>query len=109
MPTINSSDLSVSQPIVAGSSDPQLTIQVDSSNPLAPGSYRFQLVVSDESGNSSQPATVNVVVIDDNAPTAIIDAPSRVSFGANIILSGARSTDIGGAIESYEWTLIDTP
>lgn len=110
MPTINSSDLVVNQEISAASPDSSLTIQVNQSSPLSTGTYQFQLVVTDDSGNNSQPTTVNIVVIDDQAPTAIIDAPERVGFGKEITLSGKRSTDTGGGtITKFIWTLIKSP
>ena len=107
MPNIDNSDLAVNQPIVA--SDSLLTIEVDASNPLAVGSYEFQLVVTDDSGNNSNPASVRIIVADDQAPTAVIDAPDRVGFGQNFSLSAKNSVDIGGEITRYEWTLIETP
>ena len=109
MPTIKSKDLIVNQEISAAAPDSLLTIQVDAANPLIPGSYRFQLVVTDDSGNNSNPATVRIVVADDQAPTAVIDAPDRVGFGKEFALSGKRSIDIGGSLTKFVWTLIQTP
>jgi predicted secreted protein len=109
MANISSNDLVVNQPIDTADPDATLTIEIDSSSPLRPGQYQFQLVVSDESGNTSHPSTVNVIILDDKAPTAVLDAPERVSLGDNITLSGKRSTDIGGKIVRYEWTLIKAP
>lgn len=107
MPTLNSNDLVVNQPI--SSDEPLLTISIDTSQPLHSGSYQFQLVVTDDSGNNSQPATVRIVVVDDQAPTAVIDAPNSVGLGQDFALSGKRSIDVGGKITKYVWTLIDTP
>lgn len=110
MPSIKSSDLVVNQEISAAAPDAQLTIQIDPAAPLRTGTYQFQLVVTDDSGNNSQPATVNVVIIDDQAPTAILDAPERVGFGKEFALSGKRSIDAGGgSITKFVWTLIKTP
>ena len=109
MPTIKSSDLIVNQQITSAAPDSLLTISVDSANPLRPGSYQFQLVVTDDSGNNSNPATVSLVIADDQAPTAVIDAPERVGFAKEFSLSGKRSIDIGGKLTKFEWTLIKTP
>ena len=110
MATIKSSDLAVNQPVETASPDSSLTVEIDASSPLTPGTYQFQLVVTDDAGNTSTPAVVQIAVLDDQAPTAIIDAPSRVGFGKNFTLSGNRSTDIGGGvIKTYKWTLIQAP
>jgi len=109
MPTINSTDLVVNQDVSAAAPDSLLTIEVDSTTPLQTGTYQFQLVVTDDSGNNSKPATVNIVIADDNAPTAVIDAPGRVGFGQQFALSGKRSIDVGGQLTKFVWTLIKTP
>lgn len=109
MPTIKSTDLIVNQEISAGAPDSLLTIQVDSANPLRTGTYQFQLVVTDDSGNNSAPATVRLVIADDQAPTAVIDAPERIGFGQQFSLSGKRSIDVGGKLTKFVWTLIKTP
>lgn len=109
MPTIKSSNLAVNQQVSAGSPDSKLTIEVDSEAPLRAGSYQFQLVVTDDSGNNSEPATVRIVIADDQRPTAVIDAPTRVGVGKEFSLSGERSVDVGGKISQYVWTLIQAP
>ena len=109
MPTIKSSDLAVNQEISSASPDSLLSITVDDQKPLSVGMYEFQLVVTDDSGNNSKPATVRIVVADDQAPTAVIDAPDRVGFAKDFALSGKRSIDIGGELTKFTWTLIKTP
>ena len=104
MPTISSSDLSVNQEISAAAPDSLLSITVDTQNPLRAGAYEFQLVVTDDSGNNSNPATVRIIIADDQAPTAVIDAPVRVSFAKDFALSGKRSLDIGGKLSKFVWT-----
>lgn len=109
MPTIKSSDLVVNQQVSVDASDPLLTIEADANGPLRTGAHTFQLVVTDDSGNVSSPATVRIIVADDQAPTAVIDAPGRVGIGQDFSLSGERSIDIGGQLTKYVWTLIQTP
>lgn len=76
--------------------------------PLPVGRHRFQLVVVDDSGNESEPAFCDVTVIDSNRPTAVITPPRlNVAFNTNFTLSGAASTDVGGRIARFRWTLIE--
>lgn len=86
------------------SSDP--TVVVDATSGLRPGRHRFQLVVEDDAGNASEPTTVEVIVVDDTRPTAVLDAPPRATVGRPFQLSGARSSDIGGRIVKYRFTLL---
>ena len=84
-----------------------IEVTVTPAAPLAPGRHRFQLVVVDDSGNVSEPTVADVVVVDDKKPTAVLDAPARVSFGASFSLSGARSVDLPpGKVSQYRWTMI---
>ena len=87
------------------SADPAFTFVPGPASPLAPGPHLVQLVVTDDSGNASAPATATVRVIDDVAPTAVIDAPASIIYGADLTVSGARSSDVGGRIASYAWSL----
>lgn len=81
-----------------------IEVTMDAVNPLPPGRHCFQLIVEDDSGNVSEPATVDVVVIDNKKPTAVLDAPATVAFGHSFSLSGARSFDLPpGKIKSYRW------
>lgn len=83
---------------------PSIEVTVDPANPLAPGRHRFQLIVVDDSGNESVPTMVDVVVIDNQRPTAVLDAPATVGFGSSFTLSGARSSDLPpGKIKIYRW------
>jgi len=93
------------QPIATPDSSIEVTVSPVA--PLAPGRHRFQLVVVDDSGNESAPSVTEVIVIDDKKPTAVLDAPARVSFGASFKLSGARSADLPpGRIREFRWLLI---
>ncbi len=93
------------QPVVTA--EPTVQVTVSPTAPLAPGRHRFQLVVVDDSGNQSEPSVAEVIVIDDKKPTAVIDAPRTVSFGASFSLSGSRSTDLPpGKIVEYRWVMV---
>lgn len=89
--------------------NPSLTISVDPASPLPIGRHSLQLIVTDDQGNVSDPDQTALFVIDDIAPTAVIDAPQSVPFGQDIVVSGARSADVGGAIVRYQWTFDDQP
>lgn len=58
--------------------NPSIEVTITPESTLAPGKHRFQLIVTDSSGNTSEPDTVEVIIIDDKRPTAIIDAPATV-------------------------------
>ena len=80
-------------------------VTVSPQSPLPVGRHRFQLVVIDDAGIQSEAAIAEVIVIDDQRPTAVIDAPRSVPFGRSFTLSGARSSDVGGGrITAYVWT-----
>jgi hypothetical protein len=107
MPTVRSSQLQVNQPIETAAPDATLTVTIDSASPLRVGPLTFQLEVVDDSGNRSQPVQARVVILDNQAPTAIITAPRTVPFGTQFTLSGAESRDAGGGtITRYIWTLV---
>jgi len=85
-------------------------------DPFTVGVHAFGLTVTDDSGNESAPATVTVTVVDTQAPTAVpevldvsgaVDADGRIPFGEAFSLDGSNSTDVGGQIVRYEWTLPD--
>ena len=64
----------------------------------------FRLLVQSTSGLE---ATDELVVSVNNAPTAVIEGPSRVAEGANVDLSGWQSADSDdGSIVAYDWTQI---
>jgi hypothetical protein len=109
MPEIKSPDLQINQAIEAKAPDSQLLILVDAAKPMKTGTYVFQLQVVDDAANVSQPTSVKIVVVDDQAPNAVIDAPDRVGFGKGFTLSGKRSFDVGGTVTQFIWTLIQAP
>jgi hypothetical protein len=82
-------------------------VTVDPVKPLSVGRHVFRLVVEDDSGNASDANDVEVFVMDTLKPTAILDAPKQVPFGASFALSGKRSTDLGGGqVVRYTWTRV---
>jgi hypothetical protein len=88
--------------------DPAVEVTVDPAAPLAAGRHRFQLVVVDDAGNQSLPDTVEVIVRDTTLPTAVIDAPAQVEFGASFRLDGRRSSDVApGRVVRYIYTLVE--
>jgi len=86
---------------------PTIDVTVTPEKPLPRGKVSFQLVVTDDSGNASKPVTVTVTILDDQAPTAILTAPSTVPFGKSFSLNGEKSVDAGGGrIVKYAWTYL---
>ena len=73
--------------------------------------------MADDSGNVSAPAQVMLIVLDTQAPTAVLtlnDEQGRplpnnsIAFGRGFILNGKKSVDVGGGnIVSYTWSLVD--
>jgi hypothetical protein len=85
---------------------PNVTVDVTPNAPLLPGRHRFELVVTDDSGNTSEAASLVVIVADRERPTAVLDGPEVVDFGRSFDLTGRRSFDIGGTIRSYRFTYL---
>jgi hypothetical protein len=98
------------------SDEPILEVLVDRTNSLRVGKHSFQLVVTDDSGNDSAPAVVTVIVLDRDRPTAVIDVinaagsivppPVQLGFGEKFVLSGERSSDVGGSPKMWTWSLL---
>jgi hypothetical protein len=99
------------------SPDTTLSIVMDPTNPLKVGKHVFQLVVVDDSGNPSAPATVTIVVLDKSLPTAVIEVINaqnqristptvEIPFQQTFTLVGDKSTDVGGVVKMYVWTLL---
>ena len=85
-----------------------IEVTVDPNAPLPVGRHVFQLVVADDSGNASLPATVEVIVKDSQAPTAVIKAPTQVEFGRSFPLDGRASSDIPpGTLVKFTWTMVE--
>ena len=99
------------------SDEPLLDVQASAATPLKPGKHIFQLIVTDDSGNDSSAANVTVIVQDQDRPTAVVDlldgsgarvsTPEvRVPFGKPFRLTGDRSSDVGGVVKTWNWTLL---
>ncbi len=96
--------------------DSQLVVEMPDEK-LSVGGHTFQLQVEDDSGNISAPAQVLVIVLDTQAPTAVVTLANangrpvpgnRIAFGSNFILNGKNSVDSGGGkIVSYNWSLLE--
>ena len=100
------------QPIAQN--EPDVLVEAQASE-LGVGAHRFRLVVVDSAGNESQPAFVEIIVQDQDRPTAVLDvrdAEGRriepvVGFGDDFILSGRRSFDPApGSVGEYRFTLV---
>lgn len=96
--------------------EPDVLVEVSPDAPLGVGAHRFRLVVIDDSGNESAPAFIDVIVQDQERPTAVLDVRDVegqriepvVGFGQNFILSGSRSSDPApGEVAEYRFTLLE--
>lgn len=86
---------------------PTVEVTLSANSPLPLGKHRFQLIVIDDSGNKSIPDEVQVIVADQQNPTAVFSAPSVVAFGASIPLDGSKSFDVGGGkVTQWVWTYL---
>ncbi|QSA98402.1 hypothetical protein [Methylococcus sp. EFPC2] len=95
----------LNQDVVTDASSVEVTLNAD--RPLPLGRHRFRLIVVDDAGNRSVPDEVVVIIADQSAPTAILNAPSVAAFGNSFTLDGSRSFDVGGGrIVSYTWTYL---
>jgi len=99
------------------SDEAQLDVAASARTPLAPGKHVFQLVVTDDSGNDSASASVTIIVEDQERPTAVVDLIDprlgrvsdpevRVPFGSPFVLTGDRSSDVGGTVRVWNWQLL---
>jgi hypothetical protein len=86
---------------------PTVEVTLSPDKPLTLGRQRFRLVVTDDSGNVSLGDEVVVIIADQDAPTAVLRAPSVVGFGRSFTLDGSRSFDVGGGkIIKWVWTYL---
>ncbi len=86
---------------------PTVEVTLSPDKPLPLGKHRFRLIVIDDSGNKSIADEVQVIVADQQNPTAVLNAPTAVAFGASIPLDGSKSFDVGGGkVVQYVWTYL---
>lgn len=86
---------------------PTIEVTVSADKPLPIGRQTFRLVVVDDSGNVSQGDQVQIIVADQDAPTAVLKAPQVVGFGKSFDLDGSASFDVGGGkVVKYIWTYV---
>ena len=86
---------------------PIIEVTVTPDKPLPIGRQRFRLVVTDDSNNQSKPDEVEVIVADQDAPTAVLTVPRVVGFGRSFNISAEKSFDVGGGkIVRYAWTYL---
>jgi hypothetical protein len=99
--------------------EPSLEVRIGRDNPLPVGRHQFQLIVTDDAGNESEPVSIFIIVRDTERPTAIIDFIDArgnrvrerevlVPFGSAFQLSGEASSDIGGQVRIWNWSLVRT-
>ena len=107
----------VGQTTEVKSEEKTLEVVMDPANPLKIGKHVFQLVVVDDSNNPSAAATVTIVVVDRDRPTAVIEVINarneripnptvEIPFREQFQLTGEKSTDVGGQVTTYVWTLL---
>lgn len=86
---------------------PTIEVTVSTDKPLPLGRQLFRLVVVDDSGNVSQADQVEVIVADQDAPTAVLKAPKVTPFGKSFNLDGSASFDAGGGkVVKWVWTYV---
>ena len=99
-------EFKINDPITTDQADIEVT--VSAAAPLAVGRHIFRLVVADDSDNLSDPDEIEVIVLDSERPTAILEGPRTVAFGQSFTLTGRRSTDVGGGrVVRFTFTLLE--
>ena len=89
------------------SDTPTIEVTVAPDKPLPLGRQVFRLVVVDDAGNVSRADEVQVIVADQEAPTAVLRAPRTVPFGKSFQLDGSQSFDLGGGkVVQWLWTYV---
>jgi hypothetical protein len=84
-----------------------IEVTVNREKPLPLGRHTFRLIVVDDAGNKSIPDEIQVIVADQQNPTAVLVGPKIAAFGASFPLDGSRSFDVGGgSVVRYEWTYL---
>jgi len=95
----------VNADIVTSQSTVEVT--VNAAKPMSLGRHRFRLIVIDDAGNKSVGDEVEVLIADQENPTAVLVAPKIVGFGKSFTLDGGKSFDVGGGkVAQYVWTYL---
>lgn len=98
-------DFVINTDITTDTSTIEVTVNPD--RPLPLGRHRFRLIVVDDSGNRSAADEVEMIIADQNAPTAVLNVPRVAAFGTSFNLDGSRSFDAGGGrVVQYVWTYL---
>ena len=86
---------------------PTIEVTVSSDKPLPMGRQVFRLVVVDDAGNKSKPDQVEVIIADQEAPTAVLRVPKVTAAGKSFSLDGTASFDVGGGkVVQWIWTYL---
>ena len=86
---------------------PTIEVTLSADKPLPLGRHKFRLIVVDNSNNKSAPDELEVLVADQAAPTAVLNAPKVVALGTSFNLDGTKSFDLGGGqVVTYLWTYL---
>lgn len=86
---------------------PTIEVTVSPDRPLPLGRQLFRLVVVDSAGNISKPDQVEVIIADQDAPTAVLRAPKVTPFGQSFGIDGSASFDAGGGkVVKWIWTYL---
>ena len=84
-----------------------IEVTINRERPLPIGRHTFRLVVIDDAGNKSIPDDVQVIVADQQNPTAVLTGPRVAAFGTSFPLDGGKSFDVGGGrVVEYVWTYL---
>lgn len=70
------------------------------------GTFEVALTVTDKGGESDT-ATLTVVIDDNQAPLAVITAPSTGAIAGLLHFEGLNSSDADGTVSSYSWDFGD--
>lgn len=86
---------------------PVIEVTIDPNKPMPIGRQVFRLVVVDDAGNVSKADEVQVIIADQDAPTAVLKAPRVVASGRSFQLDGSASFDVGGGkVATWLWTYV---
>lgn len=96
---------------------PQVEVEFGPQQGLKVGINRFQLVVVDDAGQESEPSMVEILLLHDEKPTAVLEVLNekqqlmdkpQFRAGEKFFLTGRRSTDKEpGKITKYRFTWVD--